>query len=347
MQRGIVYAALAYLLWGLFPLYFIGLREVASIEVLAHRVVWSLVFLGVLLAVRRQFGWLGPALRDSVLLRRFALSATLLAVNWGVYIWAINEGRVVEASLGYFITPLANVLTGRLVLHEKLSRKQWLAVALAALGVAWMTLRLGALPWIALTLAASFSTYGYLRKTASLGALEGLALETTLLAPAAVVGLGWALWQGQSAMPHLGVTGQMLLVGVGPLTAVPLLLFAAGARRIPMAVLGMLQYLGPSIQLGLGVWFFDESFEGARLQGFVLIWAACALFSADMLMRQQHAATLARIRRDAARDIVDTTTDRATAPAELDDGSAADAAGPDTSTPPNPTPAAYVAASPR
>jgi chloramphenicol-sensitive protein RarD len=274
---------------------------------------------------------------------RFATSAALLAINWFVYIWAISEGRVVEASLGYFITPLANVLTGRLVLHEKLSRKQWLAVALAALGVGWMTLRLGALPWVALTLAASFSSYGYLRKTASLGALEGLALETIVLAPAALVGLGWALWQGHSAMPTLGLTGQLLLVGVGPLTAVPLLLFAAGARRIPLAVLGMLQYLGPSIQLGLGVWFFGETFEGARLQGFVLIWAACALFSADMLMRQQHAATLARLRRDAARGIVDTTTTCDTAPADLDGTSCP----PPVAVPHNPPPAAYVPATPR
>jgi chloramphenicol-sensitive protein RarD len=342
MQRGIVYAALAYLLWGLFPLYFIGLREVASIEVLAHRVVWSLVFLGLLLAVRRQFGWLGPALRDPVLLRRFALSATLLAVNWGVYIWAINQGRVVEASLGYFITPLANVLTGRLVLHEQLSRKQWAAVALATLGVAWMTLRLGALPWIALTLAASFSSYGYLRKTATLGALEGLALETIVLAPAAMVGLGWALWQGQSAMQHMAPSGQLLLVGVGPLTAVPLLLFAAGARRIPLVVLGMLQYLGPSIQLGLGVWFFGESFEGARMQGFALIWAACALFTVDMLMRQQHAADLARLNRDAARGIVDTSTDFDTQPAELNTDSC-----PRPPVPHNPPPAVYVPATTR
>jgi chloramphenicol-sensitive protein RarD len=290
MQRGILYAALAYLLWGLFPLYFIGLREVSSLEVLAHRVVWSLVFLGLLLAARRQYGWLAGALRDRALLMRFATSAALLAINWFVYIWAISQGRVVEASLGYFITPLANVLTGRLVLHERLSRPQWIAVALAALGVGWMTLRLGALPWIALTLAASFSTYGYLRKTASLGALEGLALETIVLAPAALLGLGWALWQGSSALPHLGLTGQLLLVGVGPLTAVPLLLFAAGARRIPLAVLGMLQYLGPSIQLGLGVWFFHETFSGARAQGFMLIWAACAVFSTDLLLRQRREA---------------------------------------------------------
>jgi chloramphenicol-sensitive protein RarD len=293
MQRGIVYAALAYVLWGLFPLYFVGLREVAALEVLAHRVLWSLVFLVIVLALRRQFGWLGPVLRQPALLRMFLLSATLLALNWGVYVWAITQGRVMEASLGYFITPLANVLTGRLVLHEKLSPAQWTAVTLATLAVLWMTLRLGSPPWIALTLAASFSTYGYLRKTAALGALEGLALETMVLAPAAVIGLAWALWAGRSDFAHGPLTVQALLIGVGPLTAVPLLLFAAGARRIPLAVLGMLQYLGPSIQLMLGVFYFHEAFEGARAQGFMLIWLACIVFSTDLLWRQRQARSLA------------------------------------------------------
>ncbi|MFM2067744.1 MAG: hypothetical protein RLZZ584_2653 [Pseudomonadota bacterium] len=290
MQRGIVYAALAYVLWGLFPLYFVGLREVAALEVLAHRIVWSLVFLGLVLAARRQFGWLGPVLHQPALLRMFLLSATLLGLNWGVYVWAIAQGRVMEASLGYFITPLANVLTGRLLLHEQLSRAQWTAVALATLAVLWMTLGLGAAPWVALTLAASFSTYGYLRKTAALGALEGLALETMVLAPAAIVGLGWALWAGHSQFAQGPVSVQALLLGVGPLTAVPLLLFAAGARRIPLAVLGMLQYLGPSIQMLLGLFYFHEPFEGARAQGFVLIWIACIVFSADLLLRQRRAA---------------------------------------------------------
>jgi chloramphenicol-sensitive protein RarD len=299
MQRGITYAALAYTLWGLFPLYFVGLRAVSATEVLAHRVVWSLLFLAGLLAARRQYAWLGAALRDRRLLKAFGASALLLALNWFVYIWAIANGKVLEASLGYFITPLANVLTGRLMLHERLARLQWLAVALAALGVAWMTLRLGAPPWVALCLAASFSTYGYLRKTAALGALEGLALETILLAPAAAIGLAWALAAGHSAMPHLSASGLALLLGVGPLTAIPLLLFAAGARRIPMAVLGMLQYLGPSIQMVLGLWVFHEPFAGGKAEGFVLIWVACVLFSWS-LWQQQRTAAAARADEPAA-----------------------------------------------
>lgn len=283
-------AALAYVLWGLLPLYFKLLQTVAPLEILAHRVVWSLAFLALLLTLRRQWHWLAPALRDAAVRRRFIASSALIACNWFVYIWAITHDRVLDASLGYFITPLANVLTGRLVLKERLSPLQWLAVAIAALGVVWLTWQLGALPWIALLLAASFSSYGYLRKTASLGALEGLTLETLLLAPLAALGLGWAALQGQAGFVGAPLSLQALLLAAGPLTAIPLLLFAAGARRIPLSVLGMLQYLGPTLQLMLGIWLYHEPFGGARLQGYVLIWLACALFSAELLWRSRRDA---------------------------------------------------------
>jgi chloramphenicol-sensitive protein RarD len=285
MQQGIVYAASAYVLWGLFPLYFKLLQTVAPLEILAHRIVWSIGFLVLLLVLKRHWQWLGAALRDRGVLLRFAASAALIACNWFIYIWAVTNGRVVDASLGYFIAPLANVLTGRLVLKERLSPLQWAAVALAAAGVAWLTWQLGTPPWVALGLAASFSSYGYLRKTASLGALEGLTLETLLLAPLALLGLGLAASQGHSDFAAAALPLQLLLMAAGPLTAIPLLLFAAGARRIPMTVLGMLQYLGPTLQLMLGVWLYHEPFAGARAQGFVLIWLACALFSADLVWR--------------------------------------------------------------
>jgi chloramphenicol-sensitive protein RarD len=217
----------------------------------------------------------------------FLASSALIATNWYVYIWAIGHGRVVDASLGYFITPLVNVLTGWLVLKERLRPVQWAAVVTAAVGVAWLTWAQGTLPWIALVLAASFSTYGLLRKTATLGALEGLTLETLLLGPIALAGLGWAITQGQAVFPGATLDLQGLLVLTGPLTAVPLLLFAAGARRIPLSLLGMLQYIGPTIQLALGVWLFHEPFAGARAQGFAIIWAACALFSAELWWRSR------------------------------------------------------------
>jgi chloramphenicol-sensitive protein RarD len=292
MRRGILQASLAYVIWGLFPLYFRLLHGVAALEVLAHRVVWSLLFLLGLLTARRQWDWLGPALHNRRVLALFAASSALIATNWYVYIWAVSHDRVIESSLGYFITPLANVLMGSLVLKERLRPMQWAAVATAAAGVAWLTWSQGAPPWIALILAASFSLYGLLRKTASLGALEGLTLETLLLGPIAIAGLGWAMAQGQSVIADTTADLRLLLVAAGPLTAVPLLLFAGGARRIPLSLLGMLQYIGPTIQLALGVWLFHEPFAGTRAQGFVIIWFACALFSAELWWRSRQSATM-------------------------------------------------------
>lgn len=281
MHPGILYAASAYVLWGLFPLYFSHLAAVAAAEVLVHRIVWSLVFVLGLLAWRRQWAWLGPALRQPRVLGAFAVSALLLSCNWLTYIWAVGNGHVIDASLGYFITPLVNVLLGYTVLHERPRRLQWAALVLALAGVAWLTAQTGQLPWIALVLAASFGAYGLLRKIAPLGALEGLTLETLLLAAPALVAL--ALWwgRGPASFPAPDLATNLWLVGVGPLTAVPLLLFAAGARRISMTTLGLLQYIGPTIQFMLGVWLFNEPFGAQRLVGFGLIWTALLLYSAD------------------------------------------------------------------
>ncbi len=281
MHPGILYAASAYVLWGLFPLYFSHLSTVPATEVLVHRVVWSLVFVLAVLAWRRQWAWLAPTLRQPRVIGAFVASALLLSCNWLTYIWSVNHGHVVDASLGYFITPLVNVLLGYTVLHERPRRLQWAALALATLGVVWLTVAAGQLPWIALVLAASFGGYGLLRKIAPLGALEGLSLETMLLALPALVAL--ALWwgRGPASFPSPDLATNLWLIGVGPLTAVPLLLFAAGARRISMTTLGLLQYIGPSIQFALGVWLFNEPFGGQRLIGFGLIWAALLVYSAD------------------------------------------------------------------
>jgi len=281
MNPGIVYAALAYLSWGLFPLYFRQVAAVPALEVVLHRTLWSLVFLLSLLAVRRQWAWMRELLRQPRVLGAFALSALLLAANWLTYVWAVNNGHVVDASLGYFILPLVNVALGFVFLHERPRTGQWLAVAVAAAGVVWLSVQAGHLPWIALVLALSFGFYGLLRKVAILGALEGLALETVLLAPLTVAVLGALAWQGQGAL----VQGDAATVGwlmlAGPVTAIPLLLFAAGARRIPMATLGILQYISPSLQLALGVWLFRESFDPDRLAGFALIWVALLLYSIE------------------------------------------------------------------
>jgi chloramphenicol-sensitive protein RarD len=281
VHGGVLSAALAYVLWGLFPLYFKQLTSIAPLDVLVHRVVWSLAFLLVVLAARRQWTWLRDVLRQPRVLGAFAVSALLLSANWLTYIWAVTHDHVIDASLGYFITPLVNVLLGYTVLHERLRVMQWTAVALAAAGVLWLALQGGQLPWIALVLACSFGGYGLMRKTAALGALEGLALETMLLAPAAFALLAWAASQGTSSFPASSGLVNVLLVGIGPVTAIPLLLFAAGARRIRLTTLGLLQYLAPSIQFVLGVWLFHEAFTPARLVGFCLIWAALVIYSAE------------------------------------------------------------------
>ena len=281
MYAGIAYAILAFAAWGLFPLYFRRIASVPPLEVVLHRSVWSLLFVLMLLAALRRFSWLRPVLAEPRRLGLFALSAALLSGNWLVYVYAVHSGQVVEASLGYFINPIVNVLLGVLVLHERLERVQWAAVALAAAGVLWLTLLHGRLPWIALVLAVSFGLYGLMRKTASLGALEGLALETMLLAPLVLPALLWWTLGGSGAMARGDLALDAWLVIGGPLTALPLLLFAAGARRLPLATIGLLQYLSPTIQLALGVWVFHEPFDRARLAGFALIWAALLLYSLD------------------------------------------------------------------
>lgn len=281
MPPGVCYAALAFALWGVFPLYFRQLAQVPSGEIVAHRIVWSLLFLLLVLAIRRQWAWLPPVLRQPRLLAAFAASALLLSANWLIFIWGVNNDHVIDASLGYFITPLVNVLLGTTVLHERLRRLQWAALALAASGVLWLTVQAGQLPWIALALAGSFGAYGLLRKVATLGALEGLTLETLLLAPLAALAWAWWATTGNSHFPAADAATNAWLIAAGPITAIPLLLFAAGARRISLTTLGLLQYIGPTLQLALGVWLFHEPFTSARLTGFALIWLALALYSAE------------------------------------------------------------------
>lgn len=287
MHRGILYAASAYTLWGLFPLYLRLMNRVEASEILAHRMVWSLVFVSAVLLVLRRGAWIREVLRSPATLARFAGSALLVSVNWGLFIWAINNGHVVDSSLGYFINPLVNVLAGYFLLQERLRPLQWMAAGLAALGVLWLTWVGGQLPWIGLTLAVTFSGYGLMRKTARLGAIEGLALETALLAPFATGFLIWLAHHGQSAFVQADAGLRALLLLAGPATAIPLLLFAAGARRIPFSLLGILQYIGPSLQLLLGIWVFGESFPFARALGFAAIWAALALYTAESIWRMR------------------------------------------------------------
>ncbi|MGL6069698.1 EamA family transporter RarD [Craterilacuibacter sp.] len=282
-RQGLGFAAGAYLCWGLFPLYWKPLQDVSALQILCHRIVWSALLLAMILAVRGQWGWLAQSLRDKRRMGLLAVSATMLSCNWLVYIWAVTHNRVIEASLGYFINPLVNVLLGRLVLGEHLTRIQTIAVGLSALGVAWLTFSVGTLPWIALILAISFGIYGLLRKTAHLPSLEGLALETWLLFPLALGALLWFEGQGVGVFGHAAADINLLLLGAGVVTTIPLLLFGAGARRLSMSTLGVLQYLSPTMQFLLGVWLYQEPFTGTRMLGYGLIWSALLLYSGASL----------------------------------------------------------------
>jgi chloramphenicol-sensitive protein RarD len=286
MRSGIIYAALAFLCWGLFPIYFHALDDVPPMQILAHRMLWSLGFLLIVLLLRRQWKWLNVVRQPRVFFS-FVLSALLLSANWLVYIWSVTNHHVIEASLGYFINPLVNIMLGYLILKERLRTMQWVAIAIAALGVAWLTWQTGTVPWIALFLAFSFGSYGLLRKTAALGALEGLSFETIVLFPLAAAYVIWLTVNGQNVFINTGSdTTRVLLVMAGPLTAIPLLLFASGARRIPLSILGLLQYLSPTLQFLLGVWLFKEAFTADRLVGFALIWSALILFAGEGLLRR-------------------------------------------------------------
>ncbi|MBP9502305.1 MAG: EamA family transporter RarD [Candidatus Promineofilum sp.] len=287
MNKGVIYAAISYVCWGLLPIYWKTLHEVPAGQILAHRIVWSLVFVGLVLAVRRHWGWLGGALHRPRVLLTFVLSGLLLGVNWFVYIWGVNAGFIVETSLGYFINPLVNVLLGYLILKEKLRGPQWLALSVALAGVLYLTFSYGAFPWIALTLAFTFGFYGLIRKTAALNSAEGLFLETAVLFLPA---LGFLLLQemrGVGALAHSGITTNLLLMGAGVVTSVPLLLFASGARKITMTTLGLLQYIAPTLQFLIGVLIYHEEFGPSRVVGFGLIWLALILYSGEGLLRKR------------------------------------------------------------
>jgi chloramphenicol-sensitive protein RarD len=280
-RLGITYALIAYGIWGVLPLYLKALRGVPPLEVVAHRIVWSAALLLVVVTVGRQRDFIAQLRARPRIIGTFMASALALSVNWLVYIWAVGQGRLVDGSLGYFINPLFSVVLAVVVLKERLRTWQWAAVALAALGVVWLTLLVGQLPWIGLTLAASFGTYGLLRKTASIDALGGLTLETLLLLPLASLYLLSLSASGHGAWTVAPLSLRTLLVAAGPITAVPLLCFAAGARRIPLSLVGILQYLGPTLQLGLGVFVFHEPLPLAKLAGFALIWLALVLYALE------------------------------------------------------------------
>lgn len=289
MNPGVAYALGAYVLWGLFPLYFRLLEGVPAPQILAHRMVWSALLVLLILLALRRWTWVRALHGRPAVVARFAASALVLACNWLTYIWSVNNGHVVEASLGYYINPLMNVALGTLVLHERLRAWQWAAIAVAAAGVLWMALGVGHLPWLALVLAVTFSSYSLLRKIAPLGSLEGLALETAVLLPLALLYLGWTSLAGSNDFTLGDWHMKLLLAASGPVTAIPLLLFAAGARRIPFSLLGVLQYTTPTLLLVLGVTLYHEPFGASKALGFGLVWAGIALYIVEGMLRRRRA----------------------------------------------------------
>ncbi len=293
MKRGPLLAAGAYLLWGVLPLYWRALADVPAQEILLHRIVWSLAVVLVLLAARREWQWLVDGLRRPAVFRVFLITAVLLAVNWLVYLWANNNGHIVETSLGYFITPLVSVVLGLLVLHERMRPGQWLSVGIAALGVLFLVLTAGGWLWISLVLALSFGFYGLLRKTARLGSLEGLTVEMAILFLPALAYLLFLSARGEAAFGAAGPTTTALLALSGIVTAVPLLLFASGARLVPLTTLGLLQYIAPTMQFSIGVFVYHEPFDLARLLGFSIVWFALAVYWAEGYRHRRQAVALA------------------------------------------------------
>ncbi len=288
-RKGVAFGLSAYLIWGFLPVYFKLLGGVAPTEVVAQRIVWAVVLLALLIAATRRWRQLRTALGNPKALRILTLSASLMAVNWLIYIWAIGASRVLETSLGYFLNPLVNVVMGVLILEERLTRAQGVAVALAAIGVAVLAIGAASGLWISLALAGTFATYGLLRKIAPVDSIEGLSIETLILLPVAAIYLGWLGLSGALAFGSETSVSLLLALG-GVVTAVPLLLFAAGARRLPYSTLGLLQYVAPTIQFLLAVLAYGEPLTSAHIVCFALIWSGLAIFAFDGLRRGRQAA---------------------------------------------------------
>ena len=286
-RHGIACALGAYGLWGVFPVYFKWLESVPAFEVLLHRVVWSVVFLLILVTMGKRWGAVMGVLRNKRMLGMLCLSSLMIAGNWLVFIWAVANGRILETSLGYFLNPLISIFMGMVFLSERLRPAQWAALALAGVGVVMQVVLFGSLPWVALALALTFGFYGLLRKQIAVDSILGLFVETLLLLPFALVGM---VWFAQAGTLHFGNQGwhlDVLLALCGVVTSVPLLLFAGGARRLPLMMMGLLQYLGPTISFTLAVVVYGEHMDEGRLMTFVIIWAALAIFTLEGLQQRR------------------------------------------------------------
>ena len=280
-QKGTWYAAAAYGIWGFVPIYWKWLQEIPALQLICHRIIWSSVLLLAIVVGSHNWSALWHAARSRRVIGIYAAAAVVVGINWFVYVWAVNAGFIMQTALGYFINPLVSVFLGVLVFHEKLRPWQWVAIGLACLGVLTLTAVHGSLPWIALALAFSFGTYGLLKKMAPLGAIQGLALETSILFVPAIVYLMYVDRLGTGGFGHAGGVRTLLMVGTGPVTTLPLLLFAAAIRRIPLSAMGMLQYINPTMQFLIGVLLYKEPFTSAQFVGFGIVWAALAMYAVE------------------------------------------------------------------
>ncbi|MEU4830646.1 EamA family transporter RarD [Streptosporangium sp. NPDC023615] len=297
-RRGVLYGIAAYSMWGLFPLYWPLLKPSGALEILAHRMAWSLVAVVVILAVRRHWSWFRELVRTPAKLGLLALAAVVITVNWGLYIYAVNTGHVIESALGYFINPLVSVVFGVFLLKERLRPWQWAAVGLGTVAVLLLTVDHGRPPWIALGLAVSFGSYGLIKKIAGVGAAESMTVETLVLLPFALGYLFHLSAQGTNTFGHWGAGHALLLAGAGVVTAVPLLCFTAAANRVPLTTIGLLQYIAPILQFLCGVLVVREVMPPSRWLGFVIIWLALSVFTWDSLRaagEARHAAAAAPV----------------------------------------------------
>lgn len=280
-NRGLWFAFGAYFIWGLFPIYWKLLKDVSALELIGHRIIWSFAMLAVFISLTAQWRKLRAVAFDGRVIRIYALAAVLIGANWLMYVWAVNAGFIVETSLGYFINPLLSVLLGVVIFREKLRPMQWLPVGLAALGVGYLTFIYGRPPWIALSLAFSFGFYGLVKKLAPLNSLYGLTLETGLLLLPALVYLMVIESNGSAAFLHTGLNADLLMIGAGLVTTVPLLMFASAAQRIPLSMIGVMQYFAPTLQFLIGVLVYKEPFSQAQFVGFAIVWVALIIFWLD------------------------------------------------------------------
>lgn len=283
---GVLYGLAAYGWWGFSTIYFKAVKVVPPLEILAHRILWSVIILAVLVTALRRWGTIRSVLRSRASLLWLGASTILIAVNWYTFIWAITRNHILDASLGYFINPLVSVLLGYLFFAERLRRWEGVSITLAAVAVLWLTLTAGIVPWVALVLALTFGLYGLVRKKAGVASIEALAIETALLLPVALLYLGWLRQSDALAFGH-SARLDLLLIAAGPVTALPLLWFASAVRRLRLATIGLLQYIAPTLQFVLAVAIYREPFGGPRMIAFALIWMAVAIYSADNLVRMR------------------------------------------------------------